>query len=83
MDTRTGAIVPGGILDELKDLAEKDANDTMKKRLKEFTEMVIQPTPEQLSVLKVDKFDPCPCNSGKKFKWCCWTGKSDDTRLKK
>ena len=23
--------------------------------------------------VKADKYDPCPCGSGKKFKFCCWT----------
>lgn len=25
---------------------------------------------------KIGRNDPCPCGSGKKFKRCCWTGKT-------
>ncbi|KKM90311.1 hypothetical protein LCGC14_1239890 [marine sediment metagenome] len=31
-------------------------------------------TKKQMINRLVDKYDPCPCGSGKKFKWCCWTG---------
>lgn len=34
-------------------------------------EMAIPPTVQQLVRGKVGRNEPCPCNSGKKFKKCC------------
>jgi uncharacterized protein YecA (UPF0149 family) len=34
--------------------------------------MIAPPTKEQLESGKVGRNDPCPCNSGKKFKKCCY-----------
>ena len=31
---------------------------------------------KRVSSLKVGRNDPCPCGSGKKFKKCCYTGKT-------
>ncbi|PCJ18321.1 MAG: hypothetical protein COA96_17025 [SAR86 cluster bacterium] len=36
--------------------------------------MKVPPTPRQQFTGTVDKYDLCPCDSGKQFKWCCWTG---------
>lgn len=62
MDTRTGEIVPMSKV-MLMGMEEK----------KYFKEMLSEPTPQQLKRIppKVGRNDPCPCNSGKKFKKCC------------
>ena len=39
-----------------------------------LVEMQAEPTTKQRLESKVDKYDPCPCGSGKQFKCCCWTG---------
>jgi len=31
----------------------------------------------RLMRLHVDKYAPCPCGSGKQFKWCCWSKGND------
>lgn len=43
------------------------------KRPNNFMEMLLQPTPEQLDRIppRVEKDEPCPCKSGKKFGECC------------
>jgi len=69
MDTRTGQIIPGELLDELKKKAAHESE--IKKRLDEFKEMAIPPTPRQKMKMKVGRNDPCPCGSGLKFKKCC------------
>ena len=32
-------------------------------------------TPKEQANLKVDKYSPCACGSGKKFKFCCYRKK--------
>lgn len=75
MDTSNGRIY--NIPDELdKDALEKF--ERLKERLNgKLVEMKVQPTARQMSRKppRVGKYDPCPCGSGKKFKWCCFTGK--------
>ena len=34
--------------------------------------MELLPTARQLKRMQVGKYDPCPCGSGKKFKFCCY-----------
>ena len=38
-------------------------------------EMKVPPTAKQLLNKKVQRNDPCPCGSRKKFKKCHWTGR--------
>ncbi len=42
----------------------------------DFAEMKEPPTEAQMKRVppRVGKYDLCPCGSGKKFKWCCYTG---------
>ena len=61
MDTRDGKITT------LAALALLTENER-----KHFVEMFLQPTAKQLRNGRVGKYDPCPCGSGKKFKWCCY-----------
>lgn len=63
MDTRTGKII---------------AEDDLEQYLKDHPEarryvkpMAVPPTPHQRKTRKIGRNEPCPCNSGKKFKKCC------------
>jgi len=38
-------------------------------------EMKIPPTPKQLERMRVRMKDLCPCGSGRRFKYCCYTGR--------
>ena len=58
MDKRTGEIISG---EEYDNLSEDES--------KHFIE--IEPTERQIWNKRVRTNDPCPCNSGKKFKKCC------------
>jgi len=60
MDKRSGEIKTEEQVNMLK-LAEK----------KFMQEMKLAPTEKQLKRGKVGRNDPCPCDSGKKFKKCC------------
>jgi uncharacterized protein YecA (UPF0149 family) len=62
MDTRDGKIISQKEYDKLPD-SEKQ-HYTFPGNL----------TERQIHHRQVDKYDPCPCGSGKKFKWCCWAG---------
>lgn len=42
--------------------------------------MAVDPTPEQRRRGSVGRNDPCPCNSGKKFKRCCLFAREADVR---
>jgi uncharacterized protein YecA (UPF0149 family) len=44
-------------------------------------EMKVPPTIRQRLTGVVGKYDPCPCGSGKKFKWCCYTGSGSGTAM--
>ena len=39
----------------------------------------VTPTKKQMARRppRVGKYDPCPCGSGKKFKFCCYCGKTE------
>lgn len=43
---------------------------------KNLKPMDISPTPQQMARRppRVGRNDPCPCGSGMKFKYCCYTG---------
>jgi preprotein translocase subunit SecA len=64
MDRRTGEIKP---LEEVRKLEPKEQEH--------FMEMRLSPTAYQRAMGRVGRNDPCPCNSGKKFKHCCYTGR--------
>jgi len=67
MDVRTGEIFVGS--EVAKKFAELPANQ---KHM--LQEMFRPPTPTQLQAQRVGRNDPCPCDSGKKFKKCCYFG---------
>ena len=39
-----------------------------------FIAMALNPTPRQMARQppRVGMYEPCPCGSGQKFKWCCY-----------
>lgn len=65
MDNRDGRIYSD---EKLKEIFKNIHPD----QRKHFTEMLVPPTKQQLERQppKVERNDPCPCGSGKKFKHC-------------
>ena len=60
MDTRTGKI-----------LTEEELKKVRQEEMRFIKQMQTEPTRRQRRRMKVGRNDPCPCNSGKKFKKCC------------
>ncbi len=56
----------------------KSCDEQFKGNVEHLKEMKLPPTVRQLARIppRVGKYDPCPCDSGRKFKWCCWDGKA-------
>lgn len=78
MNPDTGKIYDAA---HMREMAEKfGEGSTVQDRFRDFVArsglqaMQTDPTNEQKLVMRVDKYDLCPCGSGKQFKWCCWTG---------
>jgi uncharacterized protein YecA (UPF0149 family) len=67
MDTRTGRIYEIGP-DESVATAEERL-ELLKDSLKPMT---LPLTIRQEKLRIVGKYEPCPCGSKKKFKWCCY-----------
>lgn len=81
MDTSNGRI--HRIPDDADPEAELEKFKKLKARLgNKLVEMKVQPTTKQMNrnPPRVGKYDPCPCGSGKKFKWCCFTGKRNEVK---
>lgn len=74
MDTRTGEIHLPKDEKELEALKEK-MGDRLMLLKKSPTEKQMRRRPP-----RIGKYDPCPCGSGKKFKWCCFTGKRKEVK---
>lgn len=74
MDTNTGRIFTQEQIRTMRaaTMSPKEAKE-FEARIKM---MVTPPTEKQLArhPPRVGKYDPCLCGSGKKFKWCCYTG---------
>ena len=64
MDTQNGRIYTED------ELAAMEANQL--QRMQAFL-AAVTPTPKQMTRTPpaVWAYDPCPCGSGKKFRWCC------------
>ena len=76
MDTRNGRIYTREQQKQMADLLGGGNIVGMEKLQAKFDnmkEMLIDPTPVQMARKppKVGRNEPCPCNSGKKFKNCC------------
>lgn len=55
----------------------RDAVETVRKELLgrlKILEMECAMADKKLVERRVDKYDPCPCGSGMKYKWCCFDG---------
>ena len=66
MDVRTGKIHSAESMAALMALAGSLPSG--------LVPMELPPTARQLRRMRVGKYDPCPCGSGKKFKFCCYIG---------
>jgi len=60
MDNRTGEIMD-----------EEEMNRRILAGLPADRFQRITPTVEQIKMKYVNVYDPCPCGSGKKFRFCC------------
>lgn len=69
MDTRTGNILSPELMALLR--GAETPSCSAERELRFFREMNVQPTPKQLARGRVGRNEPCPCGSGKKFKYCC------------
>lgn len=56
-------------------ISEKEAKELNEKSPGLAIPMTVEPTNKQLKRSYVGKYDPCPCGSGKKFKFCCFSKK--------
>jgi len=78
MDTSNGRIYRIPDDTDLKAVSEKlEKFKKLKAKLGDkLVEMKVQPTTKQMNRKppRVGKYESCPCGSGKKFKWCCFTG---------
>ena len=76
MDTKTGDIFEMAAMEKMRDKLISAGLP-----LSHFIKMKLPPTPTQLhrkpvstvAIGRVGRNEPCPCNSGKKFKKCCLT----------
>jgi uncharacterized protein YecA (UPF0149 family) len=66
MDTRTGEIFSPEVFEKMKE-------ELLPNQLKNYKRMNIQPTKLQMNRKppRVGRNEPCPCDSGNKFKKCC------------
>ena len=74
MDTSSGRIHEMNARETLAQLSERTGVAQEK-----LMEMKLPLTIRQQRTGVVGKYDPCPCGSGKKFKWCCYTGEVSST----
>jgi uncharacterized protein YecA (UPF0149 family) len=87
MDTRTGEIYTPEQMKLIEELAEKKAlYKTLTEKLEamgakdllsHLKQVNIPLTETQIKNMKIEPYDPCPCGSGNKFKFCC-NGKEND-----
>ena len=84
MDIRDGSIVDEKELEEikktdtdaekfLKKISEQDmtAKQLKKKNVSKYDNRSFLGKLRKTEIEKIGRNDPCPCNSGKKFKKCC------------
>lgn len=79
MNPETGTIYNPAQIDEMtKAFGEGESYEDKLNSMRNKFGLVEVKTPlnaKQRRAMQVDKYDPCPCGSGKQFKWCCYTGK--------
>lgn len=73
MNKETGEIINAEVWEKMR-------QELSSAELDKYAPMNVEPNEAQLQRGIVGKYDPCPCGSGKKFKWCCWTGKKSELR---
>lgn len=67
MDTKTGRIY-----EIQSNESVTDAEQRLKLLEDSLKPMVLPLTIRQERLRVVGKYEPCPCGSKKKFKWCCY-----------
>lgn len=67
MDTRTGEIHMMQQGESIQDLAAR-----LCKSVDDLKEVQRDLTQREIRVERINKYAPCGCGSGKKFKFCCW-----------
>lgn len=74
MDTKTGRILPSETIEQIR--RAMAGPEELRQFQKRYKKMYIRPTPTQMArhPPRIRMYDLCPCGSGKKFKWCCYTG---------
>ena len=90
MDTRTGRIYTPEEMEKINKHLENQNEEFYKdfqaifkriskeehpKKKSDLKLMKIPPTEKQLKRKKIGRNNPCPCDSGKKFKKCCLQNK--------
>lgn len=66
MDTRNGNIYDEATLERLR-----TAQTITREDEPYIKQMRVAPTPIQRATAKIERNEPCPCGSQKKFKKCC------------
>ena len=57
--------------DNIKKFVSEQGSDRLVKKYRRFFEKNYSPIKTAIKINKVGRNDPCPCNSGAKFKRCC------------
>jgi preprotein translocase subunit SecA len=70
MHKQTGNIISPEFYSALQEKAVGDVK--LRRELNDYIKMALEPTEQQLKRGRVGRNEPCPCNSGKKFKNCCY-----------
>jgi len=78
MNTDTGQILTPEQMEAMRKQFGLLPPDEAAAALAKYKEMQVPPTPAQMKRRppRVGRNEACPCGSGRKFKRCCYTGKS-------
>jgi uncharacterized protein YecA (UPF0149 family) len=72
MNIDTGNIISPLLAQLLRERAEAEpSGGDAAREASRFQRMELSPSAEQVRSGRVRPYDFCPCNSGKKFKFCC------------
>jgi uncharacterized protein YchJ len=67
MDTKTGKLIMIEDAQALAQLARETGSDASR-----FKEVARTLTVREIKRMRINKYAPCGCGSGKKFKFCCY-----------